>query len=57
MSRLEVLHDDKGLAFGKDHVCGDFLMIWKRVYDSYILQGVKNVEREMEKRVSEMMRI
>jgi len=30
MSRYEVIHDDKGLAFGNDHACGEFLMIWKR---------------------------
>jgi hypothetical protein len=30
MSRYEVIHEDKGLAFGKDHACGEFLMIWKR---------------------------
>lgn len=33
MSRYEVLHEDKGLAFGTDHACGDFLMIWKRPSD------------------------
>jgi hypothetical protein len=30
MSRYEVIHEDKGLAFGSDHACGEFLMIWKR---------------------------
>ena len=30
MSRFEVLHEDKGLAFGNDHACGEFLMIWTR---------------------------
>lgn len=34
MSRYEVIHDDKGLAFGTDHACGDFLMIWRRPIDS-----------------------
>jgi hypothetical protein len=33
MSRYEVKHEDKGLAFGKDHACGEFLMIWKRPED------------------------
>jgi hypothetical protein len=28
--RIEVLHEDKGLAFGKDNACGDFLQIWIR---------------------------
>jgi hypothetical protein len=30
MSRYEVKHSDKGLAFGRDHACGEFLMIWRR---------------------------
>ena len=34
MSRYEVLHKDKGLAFGHDHPCGEFLMIWQRPTDS-----------------------
>lgn len=33
MSRFEVRHQDKGLAFGNDHACGEFLMIWKRPTD------------------------
>ena len=33
MSRYEVIHDDKGLAFGNDHACGEFLMIWLRPAD------------------------
>ncbi len=31
--RIEVLHNDKGLAFGKDHACGEFLIIWERPND------------------------
>ena len=27
-TRFEVYHKDKALAFGKDHACGEFLMIW-----------------------------
>ncbi len=30
MSRFVVIHEDKGLAFGIDHVCGEFLQIWRR---------------------------
>jgi len=30
MSRYQILHEDKGLAFGNDHACGEFLQIWKR---------------------------
>lgn len=33
MSRYEVIHTDKGLAFGSDHACGEFLMIWMRQKD------------------------
>ncbi len=33
MSRYTVLHEDKGLAFGSDHACGEFLMIWVRPND------------------------
>lgn len=33
MSRYEIRHEDKGLAFGNDSVCGEFLMIWKRPDD------------------------
>jgi hypothetical protein len=33
MSRYEVIHIDKGLAFGSDRACGEFLMIWKRPTD------------------------
>lgn len=33
MSRYEVIHKDKGLAFGTDHACGEFLQIWKRPTD------------------------
>ena len=33
MSRYEVKHEDKGLAFGNDHACGEFLMIWQRPTD------------------------
>ena len=29
MSRYQVLHDEKGMAFGKD-ACGLFLQIWQR---------------------------
>lgn len=28
MSRYVVHHDKKSLAFGNDHACGEFLMIW-----------------------------
>lgn len=28
MSRYEVHHEDKALAFGNDHACGEYLMIW-----------------------------
>ncbi len=28
--RHEVIHDNKGLAFGNDHACGEFLQIWRR---------------------------
>lgn len=38
--RFEILHEDKGLAFGRDHACGDFLQIWKRPEDP--------VERELQ---------
>ena len=34
MSRYTVTHDDKALAFGTDHVCGDFLIIWSRPADN-----------------------
>ena len=30
MSRYEVYHKDKGLAFGSDHACGVYLQIWQR---------------------------
>lgn len=33
MSRFQVMHQDKGLAFGDDHACGEFLMIWIRPTD------------------------
>lgn len=33
MSRYEVLHNDKGLSFGYDNSCGEFLMIWIRPAD------------------------
>ncbi len=33
MSRYEVYHEDKVLAFGKDRACGEFLMIWTRAKD------------------------
>jgi hypothetical protein len=33
MSRYEILHEDKGLAFGNDHACGEFIMIWTRPAD------------------------
>lgn len=33
MSRYTVLHQDKGLAFGRDHSCGEFLIIWQRPND------------------------
>lgn len=26
--RIEVHHEGKSLAFGNDHACGEFLMIW-----------------------------
>lgn len=29
MSRYEIIHKDKGLAFGHDRACGEFLMIWR----------------------------
>lgn len=28
MSRYEVYHEDKALAFGNDHSCGEYLQIW-----------------------------
>ena len=28
MSRHEIYHNDKGLAFGRDHACGEYLQIW-----------------------------
>ena len=28
MSRYVVHHENKSLAFGNDHACGEFLMIW-----------------------------
>lgn len=34
MSRYEVLHEDKGLAFGDDRACGEFLQIWHRSKNS-----------------------
>ena len=33
MSRIEVWHKDKGLAFGNDHFTGNFIQIWKRPKD------------------------
>ena len=30
MSRYTIEHDDKVLAFGYDHVCGEYLQIWQR---------------------------
>jgi len=42
MSRHEVIHKDKGLAYGKDHACGEFLMIWKRPID---LEERKNQDK------------
>lgn len=33
MGRYEVYHDDKGLAFGGDRMCGEFLQIWERPAD------------------------
>lgn len=30
MARYELYHDDKGLSFGYDHVCGEYLQIWTR---------------------------
>ena len=33
MSRYEIYHDDKGLSFGHDHVCGEYLQIWLRPDD------------------------
>ena len=30
MSRYIILHEDKGLAFGNDHACGEYLQIWAR---------------------------
>jgi len=27
-TRYEIYHKDKGLAFGNDHACGEFLQIW-----------------------------
>jgi hypothetical protein len=29
MSRFEIYHEDKGLAFGYDHACGEYLQIWR----------------------------
>lgn len=31
--RYTVLHDDKGLSFGQDHACGEFLQVWTRPQD------------------------
>ena len=28
MSRFEIYHEKKALAFGNDHACGEYLMIW-----------------------------
>jgi hypothetical protein len=28
MSRFEIHHEKKSLAFGNDHACGEYLMIW-----------------------------
>lgn len=28
MSRFEVYHKDKALAFGNDHACGEYIQIW-----------------------------
>lgn len=28
MSRYEIYHKDKALAFGSDHACGEYLQIW-----------------------------
>lgn len=33
MARYEIYHDDKGLSFGHDHVCGEYLQIWTRPDD------------------------
>ena len=34
MSRYRIRHDDKVLAFGYDHACGEFLQIYKRPKDA-----------------------
>ncbi len=34
MSRYTISHQDKALAFGKDHACGLFLQIWSRPKDA-----------------------
>jgi len=34
MSRYEIYHEDKGLAFGSDHACGEYLQIWLIPVDS-----------------------
>lgn len=31
--RYEILHKEKGLSFGYDHACGEFLQIWTRPVD------------------------
>lgn len=31
--RIEIKHENKGLAFGYDHALGEFLQIWKRPDD------------------------
>lgn len=28
MSRFEIYHEDKALAFGNDHACGEYIQIW-----------------------------
>ena len=28
MSRYEIHHENKSLAFGNDHACGEYIMIW-----------------------------
>jgi len=33
MTRYTIFHDDKVLAFGNDHVCGEYLQIYTRPAD------------------------
>jgi len=41
MSRYEIYHEDKALAFGTDHACGEYLQIW--TLDKGRMPDVKNI--------------